>query len=335
MSRDWRRNHGGNLRTAARDSDIALNDWLDLSTGINPQGWPVPELPAEVWRRLPETEDGLADIARQWAGAPAAAGCLPVPGSQAAIQHLPRLRRPGRVGVPSPGYGEHARWWAEAGHEVVPIDVPAEDRIAELDILVWIHPNNPTGELRTRSELLEWHERLAHDDGWLVVDEAFLTDAYQSLAPFSDRPGLFVLQSLGKFFGLAGLRAGLVLGESEPVRRLDEVLGPWALSHPARHIMAQALRDSAWQTRTRSALAQASLRLQRRLEAHDFHVAGRSDFFCWCPVSETARLDAQLKAEGVLVRTFIDPPALRFGLPGDAKQWRHLNRALERVARAY
>ena len=55
--------HGGGLRAAAEQYRIPLNDWLDLSTGINPQAWLVPTLPATVWQRLPEADDGLEAVA--------------------------------------------------------------------------------------------------------------------------------------------------------------------------------------------------------------------------------------------------------------------------------
>jgi cobalamin biosynthetic protein CobC len=55
--------HGGKLLAAAARYGIDAADWLDLSTGINPAGWPVPAVPPEVWQRLPETEDGLPDAA--------------------------------------------------------------------------------------------------------------------------------------------------------------------------------------------------------------------------------------------------------------------------------
>jgi hypothetical protein len=48
--------HGGRLRAAAQRYGIALADWVDLSTGINPQPYPVPPLAPEVWQRLPEPE---------------------------------------------------------------------------------------------------------------------------------------------------------------------------------------------------------------------------------------------------------------------------------------
>ena len=97
--------HGGRLRQAAEQYGIPLAAWLDLSTGINPLGWPVPPVPAAAWSRLPEDEDGLERAARDYYGAE---HLLPVAGSQAAIQALPWLRPPCRVGVLSPGYAEHA-----------------------------------------------------------------------------------------------------------------------------------------------------------------------------------------------------------------------------------
>ena len=51
--------HGGELIAAARRYGISPDDWLDLSTGINPLGWPVPPIPPELWARLPQ-EVGLS-----------------------------------------------------------------------------------------------------------------------------------------------------------------------------------------------------------------------------------------------------------------------------------
>ena len=205
--------HGGRLNRAAATYGIAVDQWLDLSTGINPRSWPVPHIPEAVWQRLPEADDGLDAIARDWARAPAAAGCVALPGSQAAIQLLPRLRAPGRVGVPSPGYAEHAHWWRAAGHEVVALAHDAVDEVLDtLDALVWIQPNNPTGLCLPRSMLRDWRERLAARGGWLVLDEAFADPTPEaSLVADTGTEGLIVLRSIGKFFGLAGLRGGFCL----------------------------------------------------------------------------------------------------------------------------
>jgi histidinol-phosphate/aromatic aminotransferase/cobyric acid decarboxylase-like protein len=106
--------HGGRLRAAAARYGIPLEDWLDLSTGINPQAWPVPPIPAEAWLRLPEEDDGLNEIAAAYYDC--AADCLlPLPGSQAAIQLLPHLIAPSDVALLQPTYAEHPAAWRAAG----------------------------------------------------------------------------------------------------------------------------------------------------------------------------------------------------------------------------
>lgn len=335
--------HGGRLTAAARQWQIPPEQWLDLSTGINPWGWPVPQIPAGVWRRLPEDDDGLGELIRHWAGAPAAAGCLPVAGSQAAIQALPWLRpqtlgtgavseRPGkgRVGVPSPGYQEHGHCWAQAGYEVVGLQPDAIDGALEhLDVLVWIQPNNPSGLSLSVAQLLSWQARLAARGGWLVLDEAFIAAAdRQSLAALSGREGLIVLRSLGKFFGLAGIRAGAVLAWPDLCQRLDRLLGPWAVSGPARYLMAQALQDLPWQQAMATQLRHASARLQDLLARYDLGPTGGTHLFQYVPHLQARMLADRLAREGILVRYFSAPAALRFGLPGEESEWQRLERAL-------
>jgi L-threonine-O-3-phosphate decarboxylase len=233
--------HGGRLRRAATEYGIPLADWLDLSTGINPLGWLPPAMPTAAWARLPEEDDGLADLAARVYGARHA---LPVAGSQAAIQALPTLRARGRVGIVAPGYAEHAHAWETAGHEVTTFDpahLPATER---MDVVLLIHPNNPSGQTYAPQDLLRLHAGLAARGGWLVVDEAFMdcTPA-ASLAAHAHLPGLIVLRSLGKFYGLAGARVGFVLAAAELLDRLAQRFGPWALSGPSRFVAAAALAD--------------------------------------------------------------------------------------------
>src|SRR5690606_35107299 len=112
---------------------------------IAPYGWPLPPIADDAWRRLPEADDGLEALARDYYGA---ASVLPVAGSQAAIQLLPRLRRGARVGIVAPTYAEHAAAWRREGHPVQELGEGAVDRALErLDVLVVVNPNNPTGRL--------------------------------------------------------------------------------------------------------------------------------------------------------------------------------------------
>lgn len=324
--------HGGRLRQAARRYGIALPDWLDLSTGLNPESWPHTEVPLSTWARLPEDEDGLAAAAQRYYGAPHA---LPTAGSQAAILLLPKLRAPGRVGVLDPSYAEHALRWHEAGHELVRLrrsDCAAAART--LDTLVLVNPNNPTGERFSAAELLAWHAELAARGGWLVLDETFAdADPSDSLAAATNRAGLIVLRSLGKFFGLAGARVGFVLGSEALLQRLAEPLGPWTVTGPARDVARRALADRPWHAAMRARLQERSARLAGLLRRHDLPPAGGCSLFQWVRHPNAAQLHDALARQGILTRLFDAPPSLRFGLPGPEPHWLRLEGALATVAR--
>jgi cobalamin biosynthetic protein CobC len=324
--------HGGRLREAAVRYGIPLERWLDLSTGINPDGWPVPPVPAAVWSRLPEEEDGLEESARSYYGA---RHLLPVAGSQAAIQALPRLRPPARVGVLAPSYAEHAAAWRAAGHRVTALgaealaDSLAPASIENCDVLVLIHPNNPTGARFSPARLLEWHQQLAARGGWLVVDEAFMDPTPdQSLCPQAQVPGLVVLRSLGKFFGLAGARLGFVCAAPELLGALHHLLGPWTVNAPARWVARAALADGDWQGRARPRLTAAGERLRALLRRHGLEPQGGCALFQWVPDPRASDLHQALARQGVLTRLFAEPASLRFGLPGAEGDWSRLDQAL-------
>lgn len=325
--------HGGQLGQAARRWGIPKHQWLDLSTGINPLGWPVPAIPPAFWQRLPDEDDGLEERLRVWSSAPANARCVPIPGSQAAIQTLPYLRPPCRVGVPTPGYEEHAHCWAKAGHQVIPVPLTTLEQgdswLSELDVLVWINPNNPTALTLPRQRLLDWHEQLVARGGWLIVDEAFAEGQPDiSLADRAGMPGLIVLRSIGKFYGLAGVRAGAVLTNNEIAQALKARLGPWALSGPARYLMAEALQDQPWQAQTKRRLAADSQRLDQLLASHSLAGSTGTLLFRYVPHPEARPIADYLASKGILVRCFDDPLAVRFGLPGDGAEWQRLEQAL-------
>lgn len=205
--------HGGKLRAAVQQYNIALEHWLDLSAALNPTPYPVGEVHCSVWHRLPEDDDPLTTVAAHYYGTKQ---LLPVAGSQAAIQTLPFLFTTLlRVGVLQTTYNEHAHAWQRAGHTIVALDETTIDtHIEHIDVLLLVNPNNPTGAIFSCAKLLQWHAQLAQRNGWLIVDEAFIDcDPQHSLVAHAQQTGLIVLRSLGKFFGLAGARVGFVFAE--------------------------------------------------------------------------------------------------------------------------
>lgn len=324
--------HGGRLLRAARHYDIAPERWLDLSTGVNPEAWPVPPIPARAWHRLPEDEDGLVEAACRYYGAPQV---LPVAGSQAAIQALPLLRPRSRVAVLAPGYAEHAHAWGRAGHHVERL--PAQQlwqEQARFDVVVLIHPNNPGSDTFERSTLLDLHAALHERGGWLVVDEAFMdATPANSLCAESDREGLILLRSVGKFFGLAGARVGFVCAVPALLHAMREQLGPWTLPGPARHVVQAAFADHDWQRQARAGLGQRSARLASLLRTHGLPPTGGTAFFQWCRDPRAATLHDALARRGILVRLFDAPASLRFGLPLHEADFQRLDDALAEVLR--
>jgi cobalamin biosynthetic protein CobC len=322
----WRL-HGGAIAAAARSFGIPAADWLDLSTGISPHSFAVPPLPAQAWHYLPDAAAAarLQAVAAYYYGAPGPACVLPVAGTQAAIQWLPRILGPAQdVAILAPTYAEHVRAWAAAGHRVHPV-ARVEDLPRACRTVVIVNPNNPDGRVLTAAQLLALAEHRC-----VVVDEAFADVMPEvSVAGRCECAPLIVLRSVGKFFGLAGLRLGFVIAEPALIGRLADAQGPWAVSGPALAIGIAALRDAEWISAARCSLARAARRLDTLLAAAGLAVIGGTDLFRLVADAHASALFEHLARTGILVRPFVDQAHwLRFGLPGDDAAFTRLETAL-------
>lgn len=319
--------HGGRLQRAVQHYGIAREQWLDLSSGIAPWSFAIPEIPLRAWARLPETDDGLEQAAAGYYGVE---HLLAVAGSQAAIQALPQLRARGTVGVLSPCYAEHAEGWRRAGHQVLELhSEQVDEQLDSLDVLVVVNPNNPTGCLHSAAQLLGWHQRLARRGGWLLVDEAFMDNSPQhSIGAHAQQAGLIVLRSFGKFFGLAGVRLGFVLAEPLLLQRLAELLGPWTVSGPTRMLGQACLLDSAAHQQQIARCAAASQRLAALLSRAGLAPTGGCDLFQYLVIDQAAQVHEFMAQRGILLRLFSQPASLRFGLPATDAEFQRLEQAL-------
>ena len=323
--------HGGNLREAATQYDIPLEDWVDLSTGINPNGWLPPEIPPNVWLRLPEEDDGLLEAAQHYYRVE---NILPVAGSQAAIQSLPKCRPASRVGIVSPAYAEYEYCWRQAGHTVKAIHRDDVDKyLYELDVLIVINPNNPDAHLHESSTLIRWQKQLEKQAGWLIVDEAFMDSTPEnSLLRYdlNTMPNLIVLRSLGKFFGLAGIRLGFVIANPTLLNEIKLELGSWPISHPARWVGKKALQDQAWQQGTRERLILESKKLKKVLSTLNIKNISSTHLFSYFELEAAKALQIYLAQNGFWVRYFDQPKAIRIGLVKSTKDLSLLENLLER-----
>lgn len=321
--------HGGQLRTAAAHYQIPLADWLDLSTGINPNGWPVPALPGEVWQRLPEENDGLEAAAEAYYGN---ANGLVVAGSQAAIQWLPALLPRAAVACLAPLYNEHPQAWQRAGHRVRLLQHANLQRAlaASTPYVLLCNPNNPTARHFDRDEILAAAVQLKQRGGYLIVDEAFADATPEaSVTPLvgsEAAPNLIVLRSLGKFFGLAGVRVGFIFAPAELRTRMADAMGPWTVSGPARAVARLALGDRDWQAAERLRLHAAGERLAALLAS--LGEVTHCPLFATLKSEHAASLHEHLACRAILTRRFPELPLLRVGLPADEAGWKKLGCAL-------
>ncbi len=315
------RDHGGDIdKAAARFGRI---DWIDLSTGINRAPWPVPKISDHALHALPTAAamERLNQAAAGWFG------CAPdqvvaLAGASAAIQLLPRILPKGRAAVLSPTYNEHAASLRAAGWQVTEPQSLAELHGADLAVVV--NPNNPDGRCWWPSEIAE----LARYVGHLIVDESFADPRPDLSVADSPPANVTVLRSFGKFWGLAGLRLGFVIGHEPVLTPLRDRAGPWSVSGPALELGALALADHDWAAQTVVWLAEAAVHLDQIMSRQDCTLVGGTHLFRLYELEDAAQMQDHLARHGIWSRIFPGNPRwLRLGLPGNRAEFARLQQA--------
>jgi len=324
--------HGGDLSVAIERFGGAPEDWLDLSTGINPYSYPLPAgLPETAWTALPAkaAQERLIAAARQAYKVPGPLGLVAAPGTQILLSLLPHLLPDGPVAIATPTYSSHKKVWTREGREPVELSsvyaLPADARI-----VVLVNPNNPDGQLVDVKSLLEIARALTERGGFLVLDEAF-ADVVPgaSILPHLGDENVLVLRSFGKFFGLAGLRLGFLAGPKSLTARLAAVLESWCLSGPALEIGTAALRDEAWQTAMNRQLVDEMADLTLALSQHGLGVFGGTPLYALAGLRNAKGLHEALAHRRIWTRVFDYAPTwMRLGLPGGTDNLARLSEAL-------
>ncbi len=324
------RHHGD---AEVRDSGAALTDLaVNVRTGT-PPAW--------LAERIAATLPGLAAYPDGRAARRAVAARHGLPeervlltsGAAEAFVLLARALAVRRPVVVHPQFTEPEAALRDAGHRVERVLLRAEDGFRldpaavpeSADLVVLGNPTNPTSVLHPAAQLA----RLARPGRCLVVDEAFM-DAVpgerETLAARTDLPGLVVLRSLTKTWGLAGLRIGYVLAEPETVAALEHAQPLWPVSSPALAaaeacMEPRALAEAEAAART---VAADRARLCEGLGARGLeYVHGAEGPFVLFRAPGAEALRARLRTLGFAVRrgdTFpgLDRDWLRLAVRGEA-----------------
>lgn len=184
--------HGGQLSRVAKEFGIPEQQWLDLSTGIAPFSYPIPDIPSKIWQDLPTISEGLIEAAKVYYQAEY---CWPVAGSQQLIEKLPQLWNAEKkhnkqhnkehnnqhnkqsitlhAYLPKVGYKEHQQAWMKAGYQLHFYQAELPNNIEKNSVVVVINPNNPLTDKFNVKQLTSLQKHCAAQHALLIIDEAF------------------------------------------------------------------------------------------------------------------------------------------------------------------
>lgn len=318
--------HGGALHKARAAYPDSKGPWLDLSTGINPEPWPDADKIPVDWHRLPETYElaELEEAAAAHYGVPSDQICA-VSGSEMAMR-LCGLMLGDEGQCERQGYRTHRESFTRC-------ELLDDLGKARLDLpLIVANPANPSGRILQRAELLPLLASRANS--WTLIDEAY-ADAHPAISVadhIQQWPHLILFKSLGKFFGLAGLRLGFVIGPPEWIAAFRHRLGAWPVSAAAIAIGSAALKDHAWITATRSALSERAKRIDTLLQHAGIAAQGDCALFRLLSVPDAPALFHHLCRHAILTRPFEGRPHhIRIGIPARCDDFTRLEAALRCV----
>ena len=316
--------HGGKLDDAVSRYGGTQDDWCDLSTGINPFAYPFEMPDKAVLARLPDST-ALATVEQHAASyyqiSDTHADIMAVAGAQMAITllgpFLARIltaahpERPISAAILSPTYNEYEQCLKRAGMAIS--YASNSDALGGADLAVICSPNNPTGAQLSPEEI----HQIARHATFVILDESFADTADKPAfsAHHLQADNVIILKSFGKFFGLAGLRLGFVIGSQPLIMALREHSGPWPISGMAIDIACQALPDTSWHNQTRALLRQLSDKMDKMAISAGLAVIGGTSLFRLYHCPQARQLQDHLAQRHIWSRCFsYAPDWIRLGI---------------------
>ena len=251
--------HGGDVYRNPIEYDFSIN--------VNPLGMPLASIQAAhegvvLTGRYPDYK------AEQLCHAIAKAKQIPadriIPGNGAAeLLYALGQTIPGKTLTIAPTFTGYAEAVAAGGGELTYAS-DEQELLAKMDdsirLVFLCNPNNPTGTLFTREQILRVLAKAEAMQAYVCVDECFLPfleeEASYSMLPYlAKHPRLLVLRAFTKIYCMAGLRLGyLACGDTELQSRIRAKLQPWNTSIPAQMAGIAALSDTEYLAKTRENL---------------------------------------------------------------------------------
>ena len=317
--------HGGNPLADLARFDLPNKEIIDFSVNLNPVG--MPEVISKNWNSLfdavmayPNIEGkGIVDFYTHKTGIEASE-FLAGNGSTELIYLIPRALKFKNVLILTPSFNDYERASLIAGAKIkrYPLDpekgfsFPSEEDlrtlIADVDA-VWVgRPNNPTAGIFPKEIIV--HLAAQYPEKYFIVDEAFIqfVDNWKEESLISEQryPNLLVIHSFTKYYAVAGLRMGGIIGHKDTIKVLKEKKEPWSVNGVADKVALLLMDCEEYEKKTIDFLKAERERVFKALNAIngiDPFPSHSNFFLCkWCKTDNLDDLIEYLLRNGIYIR---------------------------------
>ncbi len=314
--------HGGNIYKIAGELGLPEDRMIDFSASINPLG--VSKKVKETIRKgmdglvnYPDTDTSILrqKIAEHYDIDPVTILCGN--GSTELIYLIPRALKPEQVLIPAPTFSEYERACKLSRGEAAPrpYELKEEnkfqlnidsfiDAMQECGMAFLCNPNNPTGHLLDRNEVLEIAGAAKKSKCTLVVDEAFIDFVPEEsvIDDVQNNPYLIVLRSMTKFYALTGLRIGYGVFHQNLIQKIKEFKEPWTVNNLAQKAAIIALEDSVYADETFSLIKREKEYMENSFRKMGIKYFPSEVNYYLLQIENATSLVDELRNKGILVR---------------------------------
>lgn len=265
--------HGGDRLDLIEKYNYTSADIVDFSSNINPWGPPASVLATlrqnfDQISRYPDLQARhLIAMLSQYLGI-AKENITLGNGSSELIYLLPRSMKIKKALIVAPTFIEYQKavsaYQGEATNHIMNVEEASFNQqefpdLGKFDAVFLCNPNNPTGCLYPKEDVLLLANKAAKEGTLLIIDESFI-DFVQDRQKFTvireaaESKNILVLGSMGKFFSLAGLRLGYVIANKEISIKIGKTSPPWNVNSLAQIAGIAALQEHDFIEQSRSAI---------------------------------------------------------------------------------
>lgn len=235
---------------------------LDFSSNVNPLGFPSKV--SDAFKNLSDVSvypdpnsNELRILLQKYTGIPKNQIVVGNGATEIIYNYCNAFLRKQKVLIPVPTFGEYesaAKLNNASLYFFKTMDLNKnlsefQDMISNKNCIILCNPNNPTGVLTKKKNMLKIIESAHNKSAMVFLDECFIelvpAGNASVVSYLKEFDNLFILRSLTKSFGLAGLRVGYGLGNKKMIEILQKIKIPWNISGIAQKSSIKALSDKS------------------------------------------------------------------------------------------